>query len=80
MNKNVHYTTQFKKDFKQCIKRGYNMQQIKSVMKLLESGRYYVRRIRTIQYKSNTIIALYYYIINVIIALYYYIRYVKKAL
>ena len=39
MNKNVHYTTQFKKDFKQCIKRGYNMQKIKSIMKLLESSR-----------------------------------------
>ena len=35
MNKNVRYTTQFKKDFKLCIKRGYNMQQIKSIMKLL---------------------------------------------
>ena len=32
MNKNVHYTTQFKKDFKQCIKRGYNMQKIKSII------------------------------------------------
>ncbi len=39
MNKNVHYTTQFKKDFKLNIKRGYNMQQIKSIMKLLESGK-----------------------------------------
>jgi len=39
MNKNVLYTTQFKKDFKLCIKRGYNMQQIKSIMKLLESGK-----------------------------------------
>jgi len=39
MNKNVRYTTQFKKDFKLCIKRGYNMEQIRSVMKLLESGR-----------------------------------------
>ena len=38
MNKNIRYTTQFKKDFKLCIKRGYNMQQIKSIMKLLESG------------------------------------------
>jgi len=32
MNKNVRYATQFKKDFKLCIKRGYNMQQIKSTM------------------------------------------------
>jgi len=39
MNKNVRYATQFKKDFKLCIKRGYNMQQIKSIMKLLESGK-----------------------------------------
>lgn len=39
MNKNVYYTTQFKKDFKLCIKRGYNMQHIKSIMKLLESGK-----------------------------------------
>ena len=39
MNKNVRYTIQFKKDFKLCIKRGYNMQQIKSIMKLLESGK-----------------------------------------
>jgi len=39
MNKNVHYTTQFKKDFKLCIKRGYNMQQIKSIMKLLETSK-----------------------------------------
>ena len=39
MNKNIHYTTQFKKDFKLYIKRGYNMQQIKSIMKLLESGK-----------------------------------------
>jgi len=39
MSKNVCYTTQFKKDFKLCIKRGYNMQQIKSIMKLLESGK-----------------------------------------
>ena len=39
MNKNVRYTTQFKKDFKLYIKRGYNMQQIKSIMKLLESGK-----------------------------------------
>ena len=38
MNKNVYYATQFKKDFKQCVKRGYNMQQIKSIMKLLEDG------------------------------------------
>ncbi len=37
MNKNVHYTTQFKKDFKLCIKRRYNMQQIKYIIKLLES-------------------------------------------
>ncbi|MBM3701296.1 MAG: type II toxin-antitoxin system YafQ family toxin [Actinobacteria bacterium] len=39
MNKNVHYTTQFRKDFKLCIKRGYNMKQLKSIMKLLESGK-----------------------------------------
>jgi len=39
MNKNVHYTTQFRKDFKLCIKRGYNMLQIKSIMKLLETGK-----------------------------------------
>ena len=39
MNKNVRYTSQFKKDFKLCIKRGYNMQQIKSIMKLLENGK-----------------------------------------
>ena len=39
MNKNVHYTTQFIKDFKLCIKRRYNMQQIKSIMKLLETGK-----------------------------------------
>ncbi len=39
MNKNVRYTTQFKKDFKLCIKRRYNMQQIKSIMKLLESDK-----------------------------------------
>jgi len=39
MNKNVHYTTQFRKDFKLCIKRGYNIQQIKSIMKLLEAGK-----------------------------------------
>ncbi|MBM3709568.1 MAG: type II toxin-antitoxin system YafQ family toxin [Actinobacteria bacterium] len=39
MNKNVHYTKQFKKDFKLCIKRGYNIQQIRSIMKLLESGK-----------------------------------------
>ena len=39
MSKNVHYATQFKKDFKLCVKRGYNMQQIKSIMKMLESGR-----------------------------------------
>ncbi len=39
MNKNVRYTTQFKKDFKLCIKRRYNMQQIKSIMKLLESSK-----------------------------------------
>jgi len=39
MSKNIRYTTQFKKDFKLCIKRGYNMQQIKSIMKLLESGK-----------------------------------------
>ena len=38
MNKNIRYTTQFKKDFKLCIKRGYNMQQIKSIMKLLENS------------------------------------------
>ncbi len=36
MSKNVRYTSQFKKDFKLCIRRGYNMQQIKSIMKLLE--------------------------------------------
>ena len=39
MNKNVHYTMQFRKDFKLCIKRGYNIQQIKSIMKLLETGK-----------------------------------------
>lgn len=39
MNKNVHYTTQFKKDFKLCIKRGYNIGQIKYIMKLLESNK-----------------------------------------
>ena len=39
MSKNVRYTSQFKKDFKLCIRRGYNMQQIKSIMKLLESGK-----------------------------------------
>ena len=39
MSKNVRYTAQFKKDFKLCIRRGYNMQQIKSIMKLLESGK-----------------------------------------
>jgi len=39
MSKNVRYTTQFKKDFKLCIERGYNIQQIKSIMKLLESGK-----------------------------------------
>ncbi len=39
MNKKAYYTTQFKKDFKLCKKRGYNMQKIKSIMKLLESGK-----------------------------------------
>lgn len=39
MNKNVRYITQFKKDFKLFIKRKYNMQQIKSIMKLLNSGK-----------------------------------------
>ena len=39
MSKNVRYTSQFNKDFKLCIRRGYNMQQIKSIMKLLESGK-----------------------------------------
>ena len=39
MNKNVRYITQFKKDFKLFIKRKYNMQQIKSIMKLLDSGK-----------------------------------------
>ena len=48
MNKNVRYATQFKKDFKLCIKRGYNIQQIKSIMKLLESDTRYLRRIWTI--------------------------------
>ena len=38
MSKNVHYTTQFKKDFKLCLKCGYDIQQIKSIMKLLENG------------------------------------------
>lgn len=38
MNKNVHYTAQFKKDFKLCVKRGHTMQQIKSIMKLLENS------------------------------------------
>ena len=39
MSKNARYTTQFKKDFKLCIKRGYNIQQLKSIMKLLENGK-----------------------------------------
>ena len=39
MSKNVRKTTQLKKEFKLCIRRGYNMQQIKSIMKLLESGK-----------------------------------------
>jgi mRNA interferase YafQ len=38
MNKNVHFTSQFRKDFKRCKKRGYDMQQLKDVMKLLEKG------------------------------------------
>ena len=38
MNKNVYYTTQFKKDFKLCLKRRYDIQEIKSIMKLLENG------------------------------------------
>jgi mRNA-degrading endonuclease YafQ of YafQ-DinJ toxin-antitoxin module len=33
MSKNVFYTIQFKKDFKLCIKRGYSMQEIESIMK-----------------------------------------------
>jgi mRNA interferase YafQ len=39
MIKKVHYTSQFKKDFKQCKKRGYDMQQLVDVMKLLEEGK-----------------------------------------
>ena len=38
MIKKVHYTSQFKKDFKRCKKCGYNMHQLVYVMKLLEQG------------------------------------------
>jgi mRNA-degrading endonuclease YafQ of YafQ-DinJ toxin-antitoxin module len=48
MNKNVHYTTQFKKDFKLYIKRGYNMQQIKSIMNFLKVVKNYLQRIKII--------------------------------
>jgi mRNA interferase YafQ len=36
MSRNVHYTSRFRKDFKRCKKRGYNMQKLKDLMKLLE--------------------------------------------
>ena len=32
------YTNQFRKDFKLCIKRGYNMQLLKEIMLALENG------------------------------------------
>ncbi|MDZ7837809.1 MAG: type II toxin-antitoxin system YafQ family toxin [Actinomycetota bacterium] len=35
MIKKAYYTRQFKKDFKHCKKRGYDMQQLINVMKLL---------------------------------------------
>jgi mRNA interferase YafQ len=34
----VYYTNQFRKDFKLCIKRGYDMQLIKKIMNALENG------------------------------------------
>lgn len=34
----VKYSNQFRKDFKLCIKRGYNMQLIKEIMLALENG------------------------------------------
>jgi mRNA interferase YafQ len=39
MSRNVYYASQFRKDFKVCIKRCYDMQQLKNVMKLLEEDR-----------------------------------------
>ena len=38
MKKAVYYTSQFKKDFKLCMKRGYDTQLIKNVMTDLENG------------------------------------------
>ncbi len=38
MIKRVHYTSQFKKDFKRCKKRRYDLQRLIDVMKLLEEG------------------------------------------
>ena len=38
MKLTVYYTSQFKKDFKLCIKRGNNMQLIKKIMIDLENG------------------------------------------
>jgi len=38
MIEKVHYTSQFKKDFKRCKKRGCYMQRLIDVMKLLEEG------------------------------------------
>lgn len=37
MKLNAFYTTQFRKDFKQCVKRGYDMQLIRHVMESLEN-------------------------------------------
>lgn len=38
MKLEVYYTGQFKKDFKQCQKRRYNMELLRSVMELLENN------------------------------------------
>ena len=38
MIKKVYYTSQFKKDFKRCKKRGYDIEQLVDMMKLLEHG------------------------------------------
>ena len=39
MTKRAHYTSQFKKDFKRCNKRGYDMQRLIDAMKSLEEDK-----------------------------------------
>lgn len=39
MKLSVYYTNLFKKDFKLCVKRGYNMPRLKKVMICLEDGK-----------------------------------------